>query len=183
MTLGRSSAAMVGGALMLITLNGCALTGGGEPRPSPEPSRAPTPSETALSPEDAVLEAYEGMWNIVVENSHTTEPDFSALDRYAEGQALELARHGLGAESDENVVARGEPEFSPEVTSLDEQEESAEIEDCLDSSEWLREDADTGELVEKSPETPIRRKVEATATHDGLAWRVSRLRIFEQGTC
>ncbi|MBB6174941.1 hypothetical protein HNR23_005001 [Nocardiopsis mwathae] len=172
---------LIGGVVLVVTLNACALGTEDEPLPTSEPS--PAPSEAEPSAEEAALEAYEGMWSVVVEISRTTEADSSDLDRFAEGQALELAQHGLGAESDENVVARGAPTFSPEVVSLDEREESAEIEDCMDSSEWLREDADTGELAEEAPDGPILRKIEATADYDGLAWRVSSLRIFEQGTC
>ncbi|WP_146165669.1 hypothetical protein [Murinocardiopsis flavida] len=169
--------------LMMITLGGCALMSENEPSASPAPSGNPSPSKSTLSTEDAALEAYEGMWSIVVENSHTTEPDVTDLDRFAKGEALELAKHGLGAESGENVIARGEPEFSPEVTSVDEKNDSAEIKDCLDSTNWLREDADTGELIEEEPTSPIRRTVEATADYDGLTWRISQLRIFEQGSC
>lgn len=183
MARGRCVTAVGGAVVVISVVSGCTAA---EEDPQSPPSAPVAPSSgspASDSPEQGALAAYEGMWDVIVENSRTTDPDLSTLERYAEGQALELAQHGLGAESDENAVARGEPEFSPEVVGLGEDEESAEIEDCMDSTGWLREDADTGELVEESPTSPIRRRIEATADSDALGWRVSKLRIFEQGSC
>ncbi|WP_460854733.1 hypothetical protein [Nocardiopsis coralliicola] len=151
----------------------------GPTSPEPGPSSAsPSPS---LSPEEKALDAYMGLWGVIVDASRTTDHDYAELDEYAEGQAAELAEFGLGAEADEDVIARGEPTHDPEVTSMS--DDSAQIEDCMDSTEWLREDAETGELVEDEPEEPIRIRVEATAVHDGLQWRVSEMRIYESGSC
>lgn len=156
---------------------GCAPGGDGDVEQTPESSPQPSPSP---EPEELALEAYEGMWDVVVEQSRTTDPDYSALERYAEGEALELAEHGLGAEAEEGVVARGEPSFAPEASA---QGDVVEIEDCVDSTAWQREDAESGELLEDEPEEPITRRMEATVSSDGLAWRVSDLRIWEAGSC
>jgi len=123
------------------------------------------------------------MWDVVVEQSRTTKPDYSELERYAEGDALALAEHGLGEESEEGVVSRGEPVFSPEVIEHDGGAEEVELRDCVDSSGWQREDAETGELIDEPPEEPIERRIDATVSNDGLAWRVSDLRIWEVGSC
>lgn len=172
------SRAMAG---LLVVISTAACTASPEEAPQDEPSAtSPSPSASP-DPGEAVLDAYEGLWGVIVNASRTTDPDFSELDNYAEGQAAELAQHGLGAEAEEGVVARGAPSHDPEVTSLE--ETSAEIEDCMDSSEWLREDAETGELIEESPSEPLLRKVEATAGFDGLVWRISEMRIYEQGSC
>lgn len=151
---------------------------GGADDPADGESQIVSPSAPTV--EELALEAYEGLWDVVVEQSRTTDPDYSALERYAEGEALELAEHGLGAESEEGVVARGEPSFAPEASA---QGDVVEIEDCVDSTAWLREDAESGELLEDVPEEPITRRLEATVSSDGLAWRVSDLRIWEAGSC
>lgn len=158
-------------------LAGCAPQ---ESEPAPAPSESPALSEQQ-SGEDLALEAYESMWNVLVEEARNKEPDYSALELYASGDALALVEHGLVAEADEGVVARGSPEFSPEVISTE--DTYVEVEDCMDSTSWLRENADSGELVEPSPESPLLRRVEAGVAFDGLAWKVSDLQIWEIGSC
>ncbi|MEV6820982.1 hypothetical protein AB0M72_19730 [Nocardiopsis dassonvillei] len=148
--------------------------------PAPAPSDSPAPSEQK-SGEDLALEAYDSMWNVLVEEARNEEPDYSGLELYASGDALALVEHGLIAEADEGVVARGSPEFSPEVVSAE--DTYVEIEDCMDSTSWLRENADSGELMEPSPESPLLRRVDAGVSFDGLAWKVSNLRIWEIGSC
>ena len=152
----------------------------GEPDPgASEPTdHSAAPEETA---EHAALETYESMWDVLVEESHRAEPDYSGLELYASGDAFALVRHGLGAETEDGVVSRGEPTFSPEVVA--DEEDRAEIEDCMDSTAWLREDSETGELVEPSPEGPLLRRVDATVTFDGLSWKVTDLQIWEIGSC
>jgi hypothetical protein len=149
--------------------------------PPPEPSATLEETEEAPSPEEAALLAYEAMWDVIVEESHDPNPDYSELEQYAQGDALALLQHGLDAESDEGVISRGEPVFDPEVASTE--DNRVEIEDCMDSTTWLREDIETGELSEPSPESPLLSRVEAAATFDGLSWKVSELRIWELGTC
>ncbi|WP_159944000.1 MULTISPECIES: hypothetical protein [unclassified Nocardiopsis] len=151
-----------------------------ESEPDPRPSAPPEPTEQA-PPEDLALEAYTSMWDVLVEEARKPEPDYSQLELYASGDALALVEHGLVAEGDEGVIARGEPTFSPEVVSAE--DTHVEIEDCMDSTSWLREDAESGELVEPSPETPVLRRVDAGVSFDGLSWRVSDLRIWEIGSC
>jgi hypothetical protein len=149
--------------------------------PPPEPSATLEETEEAPSPEEAALLAYESMWDVIVEESHDSNPDYSELEQYAQGDALELVEHGVGAEAEEGVVAQGEPAFSPDVVLVE--DTHVEIEDCMDSTAWLRADIESGELVEPSPEEPIFRQVDAGVSFDGLTWRVSELRIWEIGSC
>ncbi|KOX23889.1 hypothetical protein ADL05_01805 [Nocardiopsis sp. NRRL B-16309] len=121
------------------------------------------------------------MWGVLVEESRNSHPDYSELEQYAQGDALELVEHGVGAEAEEGVVAQGEPVFSPDVVSAE--DTRVEIEDCMDSTGWLRVDIESGELVEPSPEEPIFRQIDAGVSFDGLTWRVSELRIWEIGSC
>ncbi|GAB3474674.1 hypothetical protein GCM10027440_05420 [Nocardiopsis coralliicola] len=173
-----------GGAAVVLAAMATGCTGGAsDPSGSTSPEATPTSASPSPppSPEEQALDAYMGLWDVIVDNSRTTDPDYSQLDEYAEGQAAELAEHGLGAEAGEHVVSRGAPEHDAEVSAIE--GDTAQIEDCMDSSSWLREDAETGELVEEEPEGPLLRRVEATASFDGLKWRISEMRGYEPGSC
>ncbi|RKS08303.1 hypothetical protein DFP74_3999 [Nocardiopsis sp. Huas11] len=80
-------------------------------------------------------------------------------------QALRDARQTGGDVS-------GEPVLDPEV--LIESSGSAQVTDCLDDSSWRL----SAQSASAEP-----RRVDAGLVHDGLAWRVSDLRIWEPGTC
>ncbi|WP_435107141.1 hypothetical protein [Nocardiopsis synnemataformans] len=164
----------------VMTASAACTTQGAEPDdpPSEQPDASSPPE---VSTEEAALEAYESMWSVLVEESHHVDPDYSDLELYASGDALALVEHGLNAEAEDGFVSRGEPTFSPEAAADD--DELVTIEDCMDSTSWLREDGETGELVEPSPEDPILRQVDATVDFDGLSWKVTDLRIWESGSC
>ena len=164
-------------ALVGVLIAGCSGEEGGTTAPPAEPSG----TQTSLTAEDTALEAYEQMWGVLVDEARNQEPDYSSLQDYATGDALALVEHGVFAEADEGVVARGAPVLSPEVISKE--DSRIEIEDCMDSSDWLREDGQTGDLVEPSPGEPIRRKIDASVTFDGLSWKVAELQIWETGSC
>lgn len=151
--------------------------------PEEEAEVRPQSSESVseVTPVERALTVYQDMWALLVDEAGKSEPDYSDLQIYASGDALELVRHGVVAEEDDGVVARGEPSFSPEVVA--QEEDRVEIEDCMDSTNWLREDEETGDLVEPSPDDPIQRKIEAAVIHDGLSWTVHELRIWDSGTC
>lgn len=168
---------VAGGVCIGLVITGCTVQDDGAVEPAEEPS----PSETPVSPEDEALDAYASMWGVLVEESHHVEPDHSDLELYAVGDALALVQHGLGEEAEDGVISRGEPTFSPEVVTNE--EDHVTLEDCMDSTTWLREDSETGELMEPSPEDPLLRRVDATVTFDGLAWKVTDLQIWEIGSC
>ncbi|WP_239648829.1 hypothetical protein [Nocardiopsis chromatogenes] len=121
--------------------------------------------------------AYTDMWNVVVEASHSGDPDPEELADHASGDALELMRQTLQGASDDGVTVVGEPLLSPEVTESSEREVT--ILDCVDDSEWVEQ----GEASSSAEAEPGPRKVDATVSNDGLVWRVSELRIWEQGSC
>ena len=163
--------------LLAMAAVGTACTAEEEPAPAPEePPDTPSPEEAA---EASALEAYEGMWNVVVEASHEGERDPNELGNYASGDALALMRQTLETAADEPDGFQGEPVLNPEVVELDpaEEPETAELLDCVEGDEW------TG--IDASPESadPGTRQVDATVEDDGLAWRVSELRIWEPGSC
>ncbi|MEU0491500.1 hypothetical protein ABZ249_19895 [Nocardiopsis sp. NPDC006139] len=136
---------------------------GTEPRPAP--------TAAAGGDEEAALAAYTGMWDAVVAASHGDEEASRALDDHAVGAAREIMRTALD-EAAAGGNAEGEPVLDPAVTV--ESPELAVVADCVDDSAWR-----TG----GSAGTAGPRKVDATLIHDGLAWRVSELRIWEAGSC
>jgi len=123
------------------------------------------------------------MWDVIAEQSHSSDPDTAALKPYATGQALEFAQSNLQERAADGVVARGQPSHSPEVTAVDGQNGTVEIRDCVNTTEWLQEDAETGELIDEKSDQPIRRQAEATVQADGLTWKVSELLLGQIGSC
>ncbi len=131
----------------------------------------PSPSATAVGDEDAALATYTAMWQETAAASHAGGGTNGDLDQYATDAALALLNEALaGAEGTE---VSGEPVLDPEVEM--EGDDSARVTDCLDDSGWS---LDTGPSTGAGP-----RQVEAGLVHDGLAWRVSELRIWESGSC
>ncbi|GAA3745120.1 hypothetical protein HDA32_005150 [Spinactinospora alkalitolerans] len=182
MAFGHRGATLAGGALVMAALQSCAALEGSESSPSPTPS--PTPSDTGSSVEEAGLEAYENMWDVVIEASHNGEADPSDLDRYASGDALALMRQTLQGAGDDGVTVVGEPALDPHVTEVSpaSDPDTVVILDCVDDSRWV-EQGQSSPTESEAPDEDRPRKVDATVSHDGLAWRVSQLRIWEQGTC
>lgn len=168
------------GMLAVLAVSGCASS----PENDTTPMSSPAGEERA-SPEaeEQALEAYTGLWQAVVEQARAGEVDEAELERYATGQALEFARQSLEERASAGEVARGEPSFSPETARVDQDTDTVEIQDCMDSTAWLREDAQTGDLIEEEPEGPVQRRVEASAEFDGLSWRVSELLLGQVDSC
>lgn len=134
-------------------------------------TEASSPSGSSTE-EDAVLAVYTGMWAAVVDGSHGDQGSALALDEYAVGAARELMRSAL----DQAITlgqTTGEPILDP--TAHVQSDERATIDDCLDDSDW---GFGQGTSSAAGP-----RQVDATLIHDGLAWRVSELRIWETGSC
>ena len=168
---------VAGVLLVAVAAASTACTAEDQPAPAPEESSAPPSPEDAA--EESALEAYAGMWAAVVEASHEGETDPDDLENYASGEALALMRHGLESAGDDGAF-EGEPDLNPEVVEREPQEnpETVELIDCADGAEW------TGGESSPSDEPPTgTRQIDATVTDDGLAWRVSELRIWEQGSC
>ena len=165
----RRAAAAAGCCVALALAAGCASS---EDAAS-EAGAAPSPSTTPSSDEEgAALAAYTGMWDTVVAASHEGGEVPPELQDYAVGGAYALMSAALeGAGSGGQVT--GEPVLAPvaEVEGPD----SATVDDCLDDSSW---NLGMGSSSGQGP-----RLVEATLIHDGLAWRVSDLRIWEAGSC
>jgi len=162
-----------GGICVGLTIAGCTGQGNDVAGPTEEPS----PSEAPISAEDAALDAYDSMWEVVVEASHEGEPDPPELELHATGDALALMRQTLSGAAEDDASVQGEPVLSPEV--IEASSETVVLQDCMDSTGWVEhtEDDDVGD----SPSGL--REVDATVTFDGLSWMVAELRIWESGSC
>ncbi|WP_436888463.1 hypothetical protein [Nocardiopsis dassonvillei] len=158
----------------MVMLTGCATQEGD---PVDEPARTPPALAVPAGPtaEELALDAYRGMWDVVVEGSHEGAVGHPALEEYASGQALEFTTAML-----RGVAATGEPVLSPEVVGTEPEAAptSVHIEDCVDSSEWLLtegdEAADTGER---------KRSAEATVVSGEGGWLVADLWLDGYGSC
>ncbi len=133
----------------------------------------PEPSDSTLAEEEAVLTAYTGMWDTVVAASHEGGEVPPELGDYAVGGAHALMSAALDGARATGAQVTGEPELDP-VAEV-EGPASATVDDCLDDSTW--------NLGMGAPSGQGPRLIEATLIHDGLAWRVSDLRIWEAATC
>lgn len=144
-----------------------------EETPGEEPA-APSPSAPPAQEEDAAaLAAYTGMWDAVVAASHEGGQAPAELEEHAVGGALALMTAALEGARASGAEVTGEPVLDPTVAVGG--PDHATVDDCLDDSSW---NLGVGSSPGAGP-----RRVEATLIHDGLAWRVSDLRIWEPGSC
>ncbi|MBR8743783.1 hypothetical protein [Nocardiopsis sp. MG754419] len=165
----RHRAAVAACCAVLVLAAGCASADEEVPQPP-----APEPTESAGGQEEAaVLAAYTGMWDTVVTASHEGGEVPPELGDYAVGGAHALMSSALEGARATGAQVTGEPELDP-VAEV-EGPAAASVDDCLDDSSW---NLGMGGSFGQGP-----RLVEATLIHDGLAWRVSDLRIWEEASC
>ncbi|MDT0303613.1 hypothetical protein [Streptomonospora wellingtoniae] len=165
--------AVAGCALSAVLVAGCSTGAGTPPGADGSPAAGGArPSASAAGDRQAALDAYTAMWQEAAAASRKGGGATGELDRYATGAALLLLSEALAGADGHQVT--GAPELAPEaeITGAD----SARVTDCLDDSAWN---------LGAGPASPGSgpRRVEAGLVHDGLAWRVSELRIWEPGTC
>jgi hypothetical protein len=171
----RGSGISLGGLVAAAVLVLCGCAAEEQAAPTQESPSTEDESPSPENPEDLALEAYEGMWDAYIEASHDGDTDPEDLDRYAMGQAAEHIRENLAERVEAGEVATGEPSFAPEVAEVE--EHSVVLHDCMDATDWLRVDAESGEPVEEVSGDPVHRPVHATAEYDALSWRISELLI------
>ena len=152
---------------------------------------APSPSETSPSttspadqPEELALAAYLGMWEDYAVAAETSDWRAARLADNATGEALSVMSQGLYASHYNGEVSKGRPVLNPEVTEVDPPDEptTVVISDCGDSSNWLKYDAETDNLVDDEPEG--RRAITAWVEEqpDGT-WKVSSFAVQAVGSC
>ena len=155
-----------------VAFTGCATE---ESDPVSEPTHTPPVLAAPASPsaEELALDAYRGMWGVVVEGSHEGAVGHPDLKEYASGQALELTTAML-----HGAVATGEPVTDPKAVDSDLTGSPAtvSVEDCIDDSAWLVEVESEG--AEGGP-----RLVTATVVDNDGEWLVNDLWLEGYGSC
>lgn len=164
------AAAVAGCCAALALATGCASAEDATPEAG---AAASSPAPPSTEEEAAALAAYTGMWDTVVAASHEGGEVPPELRDYAVSGAYALMSAALEGSGSSGAQVTGEPVLAPvaEVEGPD----TATVDDCLDDSSW---NLGMGSASGQGP-----RLVEATLIHDGLAWRVSDLRIWEAGSC
>jgi hypothetical protein len=120
----------------------------------------------------------------MAEAAETSDWKAPYLADHATGDALQTITGSLYADHRNGVVTRGEPVLDPTVTSAEPPEDptTVMIEDCGDSTNWLKYEEDTGELVDDEPGGSQRIEAEVKRQPDG-SWAVTRFGVWEVGSC
>ncbi|MBB4928274.1 hypothetical protein [Kitasatospora kifunensis] len=137
------------------------------PTASPSPSVFSSPSPTADPTADAtkqVLAAYNGMWADEIKAYTTGTLNGVDLETYAGDKALANIRVTAIYYQNSNVVLRGQPVLSPQVTAIDlgSVPPRATIKDCVDSSHFVPVDKTSGQPAQTT-DTNHRHVENATA--------------------
>ncbi|WP_160050073.1 hypothetical protein [Nocardiopsis sp. FR4] len=121
------------------------------------------------------MEAYRGMMRAVVDASLEGAVDHPDLEKYAQGQALQLTTEML-----DGATASGEPVLRPEVaeSDLEGDPRTVVVEDCMDNTAWVLE----GQPPRDSAGTNTRLYTATVILVDGR-WKVEELWLGEQGAC
>lgn len=110
-------------------------------------SPSPDPSQEA---KDEILAVYRGMWKETAKIYSSGSFKGSELTKYAGDKALAKVRVAAIYYQDNNLVVKGEPKLSPKVTalSLGTDPKTATVVDCVDSTNFVPENKDTGKKSE-----------------------------------
>lgn len=177
-------------AILLATLAACI------PQPeanSPLGTRTRHPERTSKAPLGVsaaelagrkAAETYTAMWMTMAEAAETSDWQSPRLSQYATGIALNTLSRGIYIDHTNGHVSRGRPKLSPTVAEVEPRDEptTVRIADCGDSTDWLKYDATTGQVVDDA--VGGRRSISAVVDkHDDGTWRVSDFAVRALGTC
>ncbi len=115
---------------------------------STRPPASPAPASTQPASQAAVLAAYRAYWDDVIAAGETADWQSPRLAHHASGRALQTVRDHYRELRAEGLVDRGTVTLHPRVTAL--QGARATIQDCNDTSKFLKYDAKTGALRDTS---------------------------------
>jgi hypothetical protein len=179
------AAAAVAFATLLVA--GC----GSSAKPSASSGSAiPTPASASPSPNatDAakaqLLTAYQGFWNVQVQAYTSGSLNGIPVNKYALGSAFYDIEQTLQAYQQNHEVLRGRPTLTPRVTTLQMTTKpfSGAISDCVDTSNFLPVDAQTGKPVQLQSNVH-RHPWTFTATFDNVQWYITSAEIDRARTC
>ena len=134
------------------------------------PSTSQAPTSITAGAKAAVLAAYRAYWADIIAAGKTADWRSPRLDDHATGAALAAVRGHYRALKTLGLVSRGTVKLDPRVAQL--RGTTALVEDCTDTSRFLRRDAKTGALRER-PATEPTGSVMRLVLVDGT-WKVAR---------
>ncbi|MFJ5952521.1 hypothetical protein [Streptomyces noursei] len=118
------------------------------------------------------------MWRDFAKASETSDAASPVLRVHAAGGALELMKYSMRKAKQDQVVSKGAPKVDPQVVSATGQEVT--LRDCVDGTRWLLYKLN-GELENDVPGSHT--KADATVRFDGGTWKVSKLYLYQAGSC
>lgn len=182
----RNQTAAVGAALCAaLALSACGSSDDDSGKEAPDAkspaSKSSAPSTTSSPGADpetaerkAVLEAYARMWDEQVKAYAKADPKGTKLSTYSVALAWAQTKNDLKGLKEKGIVTTGEPTHEVEVTSIkpDKKAPSAEMTDCLDTSDWKFVYRKSGKGI-AMPENRLERYVmEIQAEKWGKQWKI-----------
>lgn len=171
-----------------LSATACAGTPAGPPQ---QPTQAPASSAPVAPPPSPAEEAgrrasetYIGMWQAMARAAETSNWHSPELGTYASDAALTNITRSLYADHANGVVTRGRLATHPQAAWVEPLEEprTVRIDDCTDSTHWLKVFANSGQPVDDSPGGRRSVTAEVLRQPDG-SWRVTRFAVEGVGTC
>ncbi len=188
----RKPLAYFGVVLGLVAVAGLAVAGCGKSRysgglaPATTTAKAAASTPTTSAPaaaqipantKAAVLAAYHGYWDALITAGKTADAHNPDLARFATGTALVEAQAHFTGLKQQGQVDLGTVTLHPTIASVG--AKIASINDCADTTHWLRRDAKSGALRETPATAPDKDTVVLLLTEG--TWKVSY--VTRKGTC
>ncbi|WP_042449498.1 hypothetical protein [Streptacidiphilus jiangxiensis] len=179
----KAAAAAAAVGIVLLT-SGCGSSG--KPAATSSPSAVASPSTAApdAAAKAQVLTAYRGMWADMVKIYGSGTLEGTNLQEFAADKALAGIKASEAYYQDQNLVVKGEPVLTPQVTSIDlsANPPTAQITSCVDSTNFLPVDKGTGKPA-KLASNVFRHVENSTAIQDQGKWLVIQSVIQQDQSC
>ncbi len=172
----------VGCAVLLAA--GCASSGKPAAKASPSVAASPSSAAPDAAAKEQVLTAYHGMWAAMVKIYSSGTLEGATLQDYAADKALAGIKASEAYYQDQNLVVKGQPVLTPQVTSIDlsANPPTAQITSCVDSTNFLPVDKNTGKPAQLA--SNVFRHVEnSTAIKDRDRWLITQSVIQQDQSC
>nr|BEK71487.1 hypothetical protein KPHV_87140 [Kitasatospora purpeofusca] len=172
----------------MLALAGCQSSGGSAaPSASASSPTSAAPSASASPDAEArqlVLAAYKGMWAEQVKAFTSGSLKDVKLETFAGDKALADIKSAAVYYQDNNLVLKGEPKLSPEITALDlaGTPHRATIRDCVDTTGFLPYDKGTGQPAQLSDANRRHVQTSTLRIYDGR-WVVMESTLSKDQTC
>jgi hypothetical protein len=179
----RAAAAFAAAGAVLLAA-GCASSG--KPAAVSSPSAVASPSTPApdAAAKAQVLATYRGMWADMVKIYGSGTLEGTDLQTYAADKALAGIKASELYYQEQNLVVKGEPVLSPQITSIDlsANPPTAQITSCVDSTHFLPVDKNTGKPA-KLASNVFRHVENSTAIEDEGKWVIIESVIQQDQSC